>query len=172
MSHVYLIGFMGSGKSSVGRRLARRLGMPFVDLDQRIEQDAHTSISQIFTSGGEELFRSLETQALDALAEKPPSVVACGGGVVVTDHNRIELKRTGTVVYLKVNAAEALARIADKSTRPLLAGGGGATAATALLDARTALYEAVSDIAVDTVGLNVDEVVDRVAHELDAEESA
>ena len=167
MNHIYLIGFMGAGKSSVGRRLASRLGLPFGDLDREIEQRAGSTVAEIFTESGEERFRAIESETLRSLAEKPRMVIACGGGVVISDENRAVLKRTGTVLYLKVDAAEALARIGDKRTRPLLAGGGGTMAATALLTARESLYDAVGDLTVDTVGLSVDQVVDAAADALD-----
>ncbi len=162
MSHLYLVGFMGAGKSSVGRRVAGRIGTPFVDLDGLIEQQAGIPIAQIFSSQGERAFRELESSALRSIAQAPPMVVACGGGAVISDENRVLLKSTGTVIYLKVDAAEALARIGDKSTRPLLSGAGGATAATSILASREALYSAVSDSTVDTAGLTVEQVVDRV----------
>lgn len=162
MSHVYLIGFMGAGKSTVGRRVASRAGRRFVDLDDVIERRTGATVAEIFSRQGETGFRDLESEALRAIAEEPPMIVACGGGVVISDDNRVVLKRSGNVIYLKVDAAEALARISDKTTRPLLAGGGGTTAATSLLAAREALYTAVSDSTVDTAGRTIDQVVDAV----------
>ncbi len=152
MSHVLLIGFMGAGKSTVGRLLAESLDRPFVDLDDAVEQAAGMPVSMIFEDLGEDRFRMLETEALRALIDAPPSVVACGGGVVVRDENRALLGSLGAVVYLKVSAGESIARISDTSSRPLLAGPGAALAATSLLAAREALYSAVADISVDTEG--------------------
>lgn len=158
MRHLYLIGFMGAGKSTVGRVISEQLALPFVDLDRRIEtMDGHT-VSEIFRERGENTFRLLESEALAAVADEPPSVVACGGGIVMREENRATLKRTGQVIYLKVPAEEALARIAGADTRPLLSGASGATAATGLLAAREALYEGVSDAAVDTSGRSASEV--------------
>ncbi len=82
MSHVFLIGFMGAGKSTVGPRLATRLDLPFIDLDDRIEAEQGKSIADIFDADGESHFRALEREALEALAAEPDSVVACGGGIV------------------------------------------------------------------------------------------
>lgn len=162
MSHIYLIGFMGAGKSTVGRRVAARTGRRFADLDDLIERRADATVAEIFAREGESGFRELESEVLRSIAEEPPMVVACGGGVVISDENRVVLKRSGVVIYLKVDAAEALARISDKTTRPLLAGGGGTTAATSLLAAREALYAAVSDVTVDTAGRSIEQVVDAV----------
>lgn len=169
MSHVFLIGFMGAGKSTVGKIVAERLGLPFMDLDDTIEQSAGRSVREIFDSEGEATFRELESQALASLSDVEPSVVACGGGVVISPENRTMLKSSGIVVYLRVSAGETLARLGDDDTRPLLAGPGGLIAATALLDARESLYEAVADIAVETIGRTPDEVASTVAQFVAAE---
>lgn len=162
MSHLLLVGFMGAGKSSVGLELASRLDRPFVDLDREIEARTGVSVGCYFEEHGEAAFREIEHEVLGDLASAPASVVACGGGVVTRDDNRTLLGRLGHVIYLKVSAGEALARIGDTATRPLLAGSGGALAATRLLDAREALYAAVADVVVETSGAPVDEVVERV----------
>lgn len=164
--HVFLVGFMGAGKSSVARIVAERLARPFVDLDAEIEHDAGTTIPVIFSEQGEDAFRELETEHLRALVEAPPSVIACGGGIVVRPENRALLGRLGNVVYLQVNAAEALARIGDAATRPLLAGQGGPLVATALLQAREVLYRSVADSAVQTVGHTPAEVAEDVLEAL------
>lgn len=156
--HVFLVGFMGSGKSTVGRMVAGSLGVRFVDLDAVIESAAGEPIPQIFSNQGEEAFRDLESEALESLEGEEPSVVACGGGVVLRDSNRGVLKRLGTVVYLKVTAGEAVARIGDRRTRPLLAGPGGTLAATTLLAARETVYASVADVTVDTTGRSASEV--------------
>jgi shikimate kinase len=150
--HVFLVGFMGSGKSTVGRLVASRLEMPFVDLDQAIVKAAGASIPQIFTECGEKAFRQLEHEALGALVAAPPSVVACGGGVVVDDRNRVLLKTLGRVVYLRVSAEEALARVGSAEGRPLLSGPDPLAAGRTLLAARERLYEAVADVTLDTSG--------------------
>lgn len=167
-SHVLLVGFMGSGKSTVGKILAQRLGMSFVDLDSFIEQSSGSSISSIFADSGEDGFRNLETAALRTVCDGAPAVIACGGGVVVRPENHSTLRACGTVVFLRVSVGEALARIGDVSSRPLLAGPGGALAATALLDARAALYASVADIEIDTATLTPEQVADAVVTRLEA----
>lgn len=168
MSHIYLIGFMGSGKSTAGRLAAERLGMPFIDLDARIEGRAGMTVAEIFDARGEEAFRAVESAVLDSLATEPPSVVACGGGVVLHDENRRVLRESGTVVYLRVGAEEAIARIGDTSGRPLLARRDALTMASTLLAAREALYRAVADIEVDTAGLSAETVAGRVVERVSA----
>jgi shikimate kinase len=162
MSHVLLIGFMGAGKSTVGRLVAEQLTLPFVDVDALVELADGRSTSEIFSEDGEVAFRELETAAVQSLDSMPPSVVACGGGVVLSDVNRAALKRLGRVAYLRVTAAETLARLGCDSTRPLLSGVGGALAVGPLLEAREALYSAVADAVVDTVGRTPREVADQV----------
>jgi shikimate kinase len=162
MSHIVLIGFMGAGKSTVGRLVARQLDRPFLDVDSLVERGDGRSVRAIFAEDGEVRFRELEAAAMETLLTAPPSVVACGGGVVLSDSNRAILKRLGTVVYLRVTAAETLARLSGDTTRPLLAGAGGVIAATELLGAREALYSAVADLVVDTVDRTADEVARQV----------
>jgi shikimate kinase len=172
MKHVLLIGFMGAGKSTVGRLVAQRMAVPFLDIDTLVEQRDGRTVAEIFSQDGESAFRSLETAAVRSLDALPPSVVACGGGVVLSDTNRAMLKGLGLVVYLRVTAAETLARVGNDSTRPLLSGAGGALAAGKLLEAREALYSAIADAVVDTVDRSADEVADQVvllAHERNAQ---
>ena len=142
-------------------------GYPGVDLDDRIVESAGRSIEVIFAQDGEEAFRALESEALVSLTDDSPSVVACGGGIVLRPENRALLKQLGTVVYLEVTAGEALARIGDAETRPLLAGAGGTLAATSLLAAREALYLSVADITVDTVGSEPAHLAHNIAEQIE-----
>jgi shikimate kinase len=161
MSHIFLVGFMGAGKSTVGRIVAERMGLPFVDLDEMVEQTAGSTVARMWAESGESAFRAAESAALASLTPVGPSVVACGGGVVLADANRALLKALGHVVYLRVSADEALARVGGGDSRPLLAGGGAAVAQR-LLEAREALYRAVAAIVIETTGRGPDVVADDV----------
>lgn len=167
MSHLFLTGFMGAGKSTVGRLVAERLGRPFADTDAVIEEREGMTVSGLFEARAEEGFRAAEHAALEWLASQPPYVIATGGGVVLRPDNRMLLKRAGTVVYLSVTPEEALARLGDAGDRPLLAGGG-LGAARSILEARLSLYRATADHVVETTGRTPAEVADAVVATLSA----
>ena len=147
---VFLVGFMGAGKTSVARKLARMAGVASVDMDTYIERCEHKRVKEIFAEVGEEGFRAIETQTLYELGmKKDPMVVSCGGGVVLRPENRKDLSELGLVVYLSVTAAEAASRISDVSSRPLF---GDLQNAQRVIDERLPLYEEVADVTIDTVG--------------------
>ncbi|TLM80344.1 MAG: shikimate kinase [Actinobacteria bacterium] len=151
MSHVFLIGFMGSGKSTVGRLVAERLGLPFVDIDETIERTTRRTISQLFADSGETAFRAMERRAIQEVAAGPDAVVSCGGGAVLDLWNRRTMKDAGTVVYLQVGSDEALDRIGDYASRPLLREAEDPrAAAAALLAEREPVYASAADVTVDT----------------------
>lgn len=162
MSRVFLIGFMGAGKSSVGRSLAARLGRPLVELDREVERAQGATVARIFEHGGEAAFRAAEREALQAACAVPEAVVSCGGGVVLDVRNRELLRTSGTVVLLDVPAEVAVARIGASGSRPLLAEGGEARAHDILAE-RIALYRATADHVVATAGRSVREVAAAVA---------
>jgi shikimate kinase len=116
--HIYLVGFMGSGKSTVGALLAEELGLPFVDLDNLIEREAGVSIAEIFRDSGEGSFRRLETEILARQSALPPSVTALGGGAFSSLRNREIVQCTGLSVWLKVDLETARERCLD-TERPL-----------------------------------------------------
>ena len=117
--NVALTGFMGAGKSTVGRRLARILGLPFVDADAQIERE-HGSIAEIFARDGEAQFRRLESSVLERLASAGPQVIAVGGGAVLDPRNRRLLRRNGVIVHLAISPQAAYRRVAHRSHRPML----------------------------------------------------
>ena len=137
---IYLIGMMGSGKTSTGRPLAKRLGYGFIDADAVIEQAAGCSIPAIFERDGEAGFRAIERQVLNTISQRHSLVVATGGGVVTTPENWGEL-HSGIVVWLDVNRAQLIERLQDDSTqRPLLQQPNPEAALDTLLQERRPLY--------------------------------
>lgn len=115
---------MGSGKTSLGKKLAKKLNLPFFDLDQRIEEQEHCSITDIFNKKGEDYFRALETAVLkDTIATKPSFVLSLGGGTSCFNNNMDIINQSGTSIYLKYNAGILTSRLLlAKQERPLIAG--------------------------------------------------
>ena len=111
--HILLIGFMGSGKTSVSRRLSSMTGLSLIDVDQRIEALQHRKIPAIFAQEGEQGFRRIETHTLEGIRYEGRSIVSCGGGIVCNPANRPILKALGTVVYLQVPVEEAVERLRE-----------------------------------------------------------
>ena len=148
--HLVLVGLMGVGKTTVGRRLAKELARPFADVDEQVELRAGRVIPEIFRHGGEEAFRRAEAEVLAELVARPlPLVLAGGGGVVTRDENRRTLAGRTTVVWLRASV-EFLAGRVDPTHRPLLAAAADpAEALAALLAAREPLYAEVADHVVD-----------------------
>ncbi len=159
---------MGAGKSTVGRRLASRLGVRFVDTDAEIERAAGRSVKEIFAGEGEEAFRAREREAVGALLDSG-AVVALGGGAIAQPELRRLLSGHGVVVHLRLSPRTALARVGDADERPLLAGlspDERLERLTRLLEERAPAY-AAADFAVDTDALGADEVVERIAGRLE-----
>jgi shikimate kinase len=158
---IILTGFMGTGKSTVGRLLARRLGYAFVDLDELIEKEAGMPVREIFGSYGEARFREFEAHAIERLASGglgAPLVVSTGGGAVVRDENRALLRSFGALVCLKASPEEILKRVGNRPERPLLAGPDREEKLHSLLSERRTAYMDC-DLEVDTSHLRPEEVV-------------
>jgi len=117
--NLWLTGFMGAGKTTTGRRLARILRLPFTDTDAEIERE-HGPIAKIFESAGESRFRALESGVIAAMAGGSAKVVAVGGGAIVLPENRAAMRASGRVIHLSISAGGALARVAHRTHRPLL----------------------------------------------------
>jgi shikimate kinase len=157
--NVVLVGFMGAGKSVCGRLLARRLGRCFVETDDMIVSRDGRSIPEIFRQSGEEAFRRLEAEALEALALKSGDVIATGGGLPCRDGRMEALRALGTVVWLRGDVSVLLERAGRTGGRPML--DRTPTEIETLYRAREPYY-ARAHLTVDTAGLGVDQVVSRV----------
>ena len=155
---VILTGFMGSGKSSVGKLLAEKLSCRFVDLDAEIVEAAGLSINDIFARDGEEFFRMLESANLERiLTAEGCCVIATGGGAVINFQNREMMRNHGLVVNLKATLEQVLNRLHGCSNRPLLAGEKAPERVRALMEGREQYY-ADAEIRIDTDGKSVEDV--------------
>jgi shikimate kinase len=154
--HLALVGLMGSGKTTVGRRCAELLGRPFVDTDDVVMTMTGMPFTEFFATYGEPAFRELERQAVvDVTASPEPLVIACGGGTVLDTDNRKRLRASGTVVWLQAPADALAARVGDGASRPLLAGDP-IGALRRLGASREPAYEAAAHATVDTGALDVE----------------
>jgi shikimate kinase/3-dehydroquinate synthase len=161
MRHLYLIGNMGSGKTTVGKRVAERLGLPFYDLDQRIEQATGLTIAELFAQQGEARFRDLESRALAEIACLPQGVVATGGGVVLRETNRVLMRRTGWVIYLRASPDTLWRRLKHATDRPLLRTESPYETLRAIVQAREPLYQE-ADWVIDTDARTPEEVAEAI----------
>lgn len=152
-SNLVLVGPMGAGKTSIGRRLAERFGLAFVDADQFIEQRTGATIASIFEHVGESGFRERERCALEELLAGQGQLVATGGGAVLDAGNRRLLRERGFVVYLRAGLEAQLRRLARDRTRPLLQRGDREQTLREMAALREPLYREVADLVMDTDGL-------------------
>ena len=165
--NVYFIGFMGAGKSTVARKVARRLGVPELDMDKYIVRSEGRSIKDIFDQEGEEGFRRIERKTLKELAGFPePMLISCGGGIAVDPENRAVLKSCGKVIHLLVDADEASRRIADKTSRPLF---NDMESARELCRNRLPFYEDAADVTISTGDRSVNSIAQDVIDWLESE---
>ncbi|HTX23155.1 MAG TPA: shikimate kinase AroK [Steroidobacteraceae bacterium] len=165
---VFLIGPMGSGKSAVGRLLARMLDAPFYDSDTEIERRTGVDISYIFEKEGEARFRQREREVIDALTRLEPVVLATGGGAVLLEENRRHLAERGYVVYLEASVEQQARRVHHARHRPLLMNVDPAQKLEQLMSERGALYRGIADLKVATDGRKIQSVAEEIASGLKA----
>lgn len=161
MGNIYLVGFMATGKTAVGKELARKKKWQFVDLDELIELKEKRVISDIFAQEGEAYFRRIEKLTLKEVAKEKKFVVACGGGIVIDPDNINVMKKTGTLICLAASPEIILERLRDSSHRPLLNVANPKKQVELLLKLR-APYYAKADKTIDTSKLAVKEVVNKI----------
>ena len=159
---------MGSGKSAVGRRLARDLGLEFVDSDEEIERRTGVDVPYIFEKEGEAGFRLRETEVIDDLTRRDGLVIATGGGAILDAASRECLRARGRVVYLRTTVDQQLARTRHSADRPLLNNDDPRGTLERLMAVRAPLYDEVASITVDTDGRKVKTVVDQILRALAA----
>lgn len=169
---IALIGFMGTGKTAVGKALAEKLGKKFVELDALIGQKAGKTIPGIFKQDGEIAFRELEIEVTKDVARGKNQVIACGGGVVLNKINIDRLRNESIIVYLTASPKVLLKRVSSgRMERPLLKVSNQALTIQELLAFRKPFYERAADIKIDTSRLDIDSVVEQIINKLKEDES-
>lgn len=164
---IVLVGMMGSGKTTVGKRLAARLDLPFVDADAEVEAAASISIAEIFARFGEEEFRNGERRVIARLMESGPSVIATGGGAFCNAETRELILARGTAIWLDAKIDTLVHRVKRRNHRPLLVGKDPKTVLSELAVVRNPLY-AQADIRIESRDVPLDETVDLILEKLDA----
>lgn len=163
MDNIILIGFMGSGKTTVGIRLSYLLRIPMTDTDKLIEKKEGRTISEIFAADGEMHFRELETQCLEKLLRTTRGqILSVGGGLPVQKRNHALLRQLGCVVYLRAKAETIYERLKEDTSRPLLQGDDPQEKIRRLLGERESVYEATADVIVDVDGKGFDEILEEI----------
>ncbi|PQA88989.1 shikimate kinase [Hyphococcus luteus] len=164
---VVLVGMMGAGKTTVGRRLAPRLGLPFYDADQEIEKASGMSVSDLFAAHGEKSFREGEARVIRRLLEGPPHVLATGGGAVTHPETRELIKKRAVSVWIEADLDTIVARATKRNTRPLLQAGDPRETLERLIEERRPYYEA-ADIHVESQSGPHSHTVDLIMNALEA----
>ncbi|MCK9594875.1 MAG: shikimate kinase [Candidatus Omnitrophica bacterium] len=161
MGNIYLVGFMGTGKTAVGRELAEIKGWRFIDLDDLIEDSQHKSVPEIFAKSGEVYFRELEKDALSGISRKSDCVVSCGGGIVLDQGNIDVMRSTGVMVCLSASVDEIIRRTRGRVHRPLLNVPDPKEKVEYLLKVRAPYYDR-ADIIIDTTQVPIDEIAKKI----------
>lgn len=166
MTSIFLVGPMGSGKSTVGRALARKIGHRFIDSDREIEQRCGVDIPTIFDYEGEAGFRDREQRIIDELTLVPDVVLATGGGAILREPNRLNLRERGYVILLKVDIKEQLRRVGFDANRPLLQTADPAAKLKALMQEREPIYKAIAHAEISTDSRRMYHVVSKILRHL------
>lgn len=164
--NIVLIGFMGTGKSTVSELLKRRFAMEVVEMDQIIEERQGMSISDIFATYGEEYFRDLETNLLIEMQSQKNMVISCGGGVPMRERNVVEMKKNGRVVLLTAKPETILNRVKNNHDRPLLEGNKNVDFIADLMEKRREKYQTAADIVIETDGKSGMEICEELVKKL------
>lgn len=162
MQNIFLIGFMGAGKSTVSQVLCRKYGMSLIEMDEQLERQEHMSIPEIFEAHGEEYFRRLETQLLEGLQGQENTVISCGGGAAMRQCNVDAMKKSGKIVYLSTKPETVYERVKDCHNRPLLEGNMNVAYITKLMGVRLPKYLAAADVIVETDGRTAEEICEEI----------
>ena len=162
MQNLYLIGFMGTGKSTVAKVFQEDYHMKLLEMDEEIVRQEKRPISEIFATDGESYFRDLETDLVRKIQAGSKQIVSCGGGAVLRPENVAMMKKSGKVVLLRAKAETILERVKSSSDRPLLNGNMNVEYITQLMDKRIPIYEAAADVVLKVDGYGKQENIERL----------
>ena len=165
MKHIFLIGFMGCGKSTVARRLSKQLALPRIEMDEQIVTEQGMPIAEIFEKYGEAHFRDIETDLLSRICKEEGAVVSCGGGAVLREENVALMKEAGRIVLLTATPETILERVKHNNDRPVLNGHMNVEYIAELMEKRRACYEAAADMVVATDGRSIDQICKEIMQE-------
>lgn len=164
--NIAIFGFMGTGKSTIGEKLAKKIGYGFIDTDEEIEHKENRTIKRIFETDGESYFRIIEAQLIKDISNLQNQVIACGGGLVLNHENVTKLKKSSIMVLLTSTPKEILNRVIKDQTRPLLNVDDKLNEIKNILKKRKPIYEKIADIKVETTNLLPEEVVEIIFNQL------
>lgn len=170
--NIFLIGFMGTGKSTIAGELKKKLGMERMEMDDMIVQKQGMPITDIFAKYGEAYFRDLESNTLIELQNQRRTIVSCGGGVVIRSENTEHMKKSGHVVLLTAKPETIYERVKDSESRPILNNNMNVEYISGLLEKRRAFYEAAADISIATDGKSADQICEEIISKLLALDNA
>lgn len=160
--HIILIGFMGTGKSTISKELSLQTGWKELDLDAYIEQEKACAITEIFEKEGEEAFRDYESMYLRKVLEMPDGILSCGGGTVLRSQNVENMKENGTIVLLTATPQTVYERVKDSTNRPILNGHMNPEYIAGLMEKRREVYEKSADVVIATDGKNPEDIAKEI----------
>ena len=166
MRNIVLIGFMGTGKTTISEQLCKMYGMEIIDMDQVIVEREGRSIPEIFATEAEEYFRTLETNLLIELQSRNNAIISCGGGAAMRERNVVEMKKNGKVVLLTATPETIYERVKDSDDRPVLKGRKNVKGIAELMEVRRPKYEAAADIVIQTDHKTVVEICEEIMNKV------
>ena len=165
--NIFLIGFMGAGKSTIARSLVQKLNFPLIEMAERIVKEQGMPISEIFDRYGEEHFRDIESELVKTIGTLEPSVVSCGGGTVLRPENVENMKKSGKIVFLTATPQTIYERVKNSSDRPILNGHMNVPYIAELMEKRRPVYEGAAELTISTDGKSREEIADEIIRRLE-----
>lgn len=166
MKNIFLIGYMGTGKSTVAAYMAKKHDMEVLEMDEMIVEREGRSISDIFAKCGEDYFRDVETKLLGEICLQNNRVVSCGGGVVLRSQNVEQMKKGGYIILLSATPETILERVKDDNSRPLLQGNKTTAFISEMMEKRRQKYESAADIVIQTDGKQVSDICNEIFEQI------